>query len=186
MELYPSRGLARIFPKVVLHRLRSYILASYLSCNPGKVRLSYGQYGQPIIDTPSCPYTFSTSYSDKNWMLVISHENLVGADIEQIKERPGLNAIAHRLFHAEELSHIRLLPRIEQIQAFFHLWTLKEAYLKGTGKGWSGWESLPDMTRCISVDSTGSSWTCPRVEKHHAFLMTSSMMSRALVYGTSR
>lgn len=181
MKLGTPWDAARFFPKVVLHRLRSYILASYLSCNPGEVRLSYGKYGQPIVDTPSCPYTFSTSYSGKNWMLAISHENLVGVDIEQIKEIPDLISIAHRLFHTEELNLIISLPPIEQTQAFFNLWTLKEAYLKATGKGWSGWESLPNMTHCISGSPAGPHWTCHRIGEYRAFLMTSSMICRAIV-----
>jgi 4'-phosphopantetheinyl transferase len=138
MKFYPPKDPARFVPKVALDRLRSYILASYLSGNPGEVRLSYGQYGKPIVDTPSCPYTFSTSFSGKNWMLDISHENPVGVDIEQIKEIPDLISNTHQLFHTEQLNLISLLPPIEQTQAFFNLWTLKEAYLKATGKGWSG------------------------------------------------
>jgi len=181
MEFYPPRGPARFFPKAVLHRIRSYILASYLSCNPEEVRLSYGQYGQPIVDSPSCPYTFSTSYSGKNWVLAISHENLVGVDIEQIKETPGLILIAQRLFHTDELNLIHSLPPIEQIQAFFNLWTLKEAYLKAVGKGWSGWESHPDMTHCFSRGLAGPAWTCHKIKECRAFLMTNSMISRAIV-----
>ncbi|OPX69318.1 MAG: holo-(acyl carrier protein) synthase 2 [Methanoregulaceae archaeon PtaB.Bin009] len=71
-------------------------------------------------------------------MLDISHENPVGVDIEQIKEIPDLISNTHQLFHTEQLNLISLLPPIEQTQAFFNLWTLKEAYLKATGKGWSG------------------------------------------------
>ncbi len=114
-------------------------------------------------------------------MLAISHETLVGVDIEQINEKPGLISIAQRLFHTEELNLISSLPPIEQTQAFFNLWTLKEAYLKATGKGWSGWESLPDMTHCISRSLAGPHWTCHRVGECRAFLMTSLMICRAIV-----
>lgn len=181
MKYYPCRNLARGFPKETLHRIRYYILASYLSCNPREIRLSHGQYGQPIVDTPSCPYTISTSYTDGRWVLAVSHGHLFGTDIEHIKSTPGLLAIAHRFFHLEEWNHIRSLHPSGQMRSFFELWTLKEAYLKATGKGWSGAESLPDMTHCISKNPTGLNWTFQRVGEYRTFIMTSSMICRALV-----
>lgn len=181
VKCYPSRNPARVFPKETLHSIRIHILASYLSCNPGEVRLSRGQYGQPIVDTPSCPYAISTSYTDERWMLAVSHGHLVGTDIEHIKSTPALIAIAHRFFHPEEWNHISSLPPAGQIRSFFELWTLKEAYLKVIEKGWSGVESLPDMTHCLSRNPTGRNWTFKRVGEYRTFLMTSSIMYRALV-----
>lgn len=178
----PRRDPVGISRKVLLHQIRQHILGSYLTCNPADIRLSYGPFGQPVIDRESCPFSFSTSYADQTWLLAIGYGHQVGTDIENITNKPGLLDIAQRFFYPREWNYVRSLLPAEQVRSFFQLWTLKEAYLKATGTGWSGWEDLPDMTHCISTNSSRSEWTCNIAGGYQAFLMTTASLCKALVY----
>ena len=46
--------------------------------------------------------------------------------------------IAERFFSKQEFQFIQSLTEEEKIPVFFHLWTVKEAYLKATGEGLGG------------------------------------------------
>jgi len=56
----------------------------------------------------------------------------IGLDLEQKRERPGWERIAHRHFNDEEAREAGSPTR------FLELWTLKEAYLKALGLGLPG------------------------------------------------
>ena len=181
----PRSDPAAISRKALLHQTRQHILGLYLACNPAEFQLSYGPFGQPVIDRQSCPFSFSTSYADQRWLLAIGYGHHVGTDIENITNKPMLLDIAKRFFYPHEWNYIRSLLPAEQVRSFFQLWTLKEAYLKATGKGWSGWEDLPDMTHCLSTNSSGSVWTFNVAGGYQAFLMTTASLCKALVYSTT-
>ncbi len=58
----------------------------------------------------------------------------VGVDIEKVQS--GKRKVADRFFTPEELMHINQTDVVtEQEEQFFRLWTLKESFLKVTGKG---------------------------------------------------
>jgi len=124
-------------------------LAGYLGCVPSEIRISHGKNGQPLLRNLLHPYQFSLSYTHGKGILVLSRECFIGVDVEYVQDNPRLLAIAKRFFHPAEWNRIRSLPHSERKQVFFELWTLKEAYLKVIGTGWSGWRHLPDMAGFI-------------------------------------
>ena len=60
----------------------------------------------------------------------------VGADVERLKPR-RIDDIARRFFVPGEQRRLFSLSPVEREQAFFRLWTCKEAFLKVTGEGLS-------------------------------------------------
>ena len=69
-------------------------------------------------------------------------------DLEQVYSFPGRDSMAEHWFSpAEQAGLFALAPEI-QMEAFFHIWTQKEAFLKAHGEGLS----LPLQDFSVSVD----------------------------------
>jgi 4'-phosphopantetheinyl transferase len=67
----------------------------------------------------------------------VSRTREVGIDIEQINAQFAHDQIPERFFSAAEVAALRALPESLQIEAFFQIWTRKEAYVKARGLGLS-------------------------------------------------
>lgn len=96
--------------------------------------VAYGENGKPFLaDFPDV--YFNLSHSGERVMGVISPFD-VGCDVEIIKGERG--KLAERFFKPEEASWIKHFESLEeQSEAFYRLWTLKECYMKVTGRGLS-------------------------------------------------
>ncbi|MBR2255738.1 MAG: 4'-phosphopantetheinyl transferase superfamily protein [Blautia sp.] len=78
---------------------------------------------------------FNASHSGKMAMLGISDQE-IGCDIEIIG-KDNMN-IAEHFYHPDELRYLQMFQdKEEQKREFYRLWTLKESYVKVTGKGLS-------------------------------------------------
>jgi 4'-phosphopantetheinyl transferase len=75
-----------------------------------------------------------------------------GIDIEWSRPRPALQHV-ERIFSPSEATRLRGLPDTEQQDAFYTLWTLKEAACKAAGI--SIWETL--RSACFDLDQAGFS-----------------------------
>ena len=97
-------------------------------------RVAYGENGKPyLVDFPDVH--FNLSHSGERVMCVISPFE-VGCDVEIIKGDRG--RLAERFFKPEESAWIKHFETLEkQSEAFYRLWTLKECYMKVTGRGMS-------------------------------------------------
>ena len=97
-------------------------------------RIAYGENGKPFFaNFPEVH--FNLSHSGERVMCVISPFN-VGCDVEIIKGDRG--RLAERFFKPEESLWIKHFETLEaQSDAFYRLWTLKECYMKVTGRGMS-------------------------------------------------
>lgn len=96
--------------------------------------VAYGENGKPYLaDFPNVH--FNLSHSGERVMGVISPFE-VGCDVEIIKGDRG--KLAERFFKSEESAWIKHFESLEsQSEAFYRLWTLKECYMKVTGRGMS-------------------------------------------------
>jgi 4'-phosphopantetheinyl transferase len=66
---------------------------------------------------------------------LVSRAGEVGVDAEETSRAVNVAQVArHFLSHREQTS-LEKLPANESVARFFEQWVLKEAYLKGTGKG---------------------------------------------------
>lgn len=91
-----------------------------------------GENGKPAFrDVPDVH--FNLSHSKTRVMCVISPYE-AGCDVERV--RPGRSRLAERFFKESENAWIHSFPEGEaQDIAFCRLWTLKECYMKVTGRG---------------------------------------------------
>ncbi|MCR3758119.1 4'-phosphopantetheinyl transferase family protein [Clostridium felsineum] len=99
--------------------------------NLEKVELEYNKWGQPKLMNEDKLY-FNISHSGE-WVAVAVDEKPVGIDIQEIN-KTDLD-IAKSFFSKQENEYISSLPEEKRIEAFFMLWTLKEAFIKAKGRG---------------------------------------------------
>ena len=95
------------------------------------VRILQGENGKPYLpDYPEIHYNLAHS---GNLAMAVFAETEVGCDIEKLHTADL--KLAKRFFCPREYAYISGLEGEEQDQAFVRLWTLKESFLKVTGKG---------------------------------------------------
>ena len=116
------------------------VLGRALGLAPRAVALRYGPHGKPELD-PACAkgageLRFNLSHSGARALIGLARVE-VGADVEHLKKR-RTDGIARRFFvRGEQERLFALAAASEREQAFFRLWTCKEAFLKVTGEGLS-------------------------------------------------
>jgi phosphopantetheinyl transferase len=79
---------------------------------------------------------FSVSHSVGQVAVALSRTP-VGVDIERVRADCSSDAIAAICFHASERALLQSGDETASCEAFFEIWTRKEAYLKGIGTGLS-------------------------------------------------
>lgn len=111
------------------------LLAAYLGTEPEAVSLVDGEHGRPALATPHA-IDFNWSHSGGHALVAIARGlPELGVDIEQLRPRRRVLALAERFFADTEYSLLTALPVTQRNDAFIHLWTAKEAVLKAHGRG---------------------------------------------------
>ncbi|HMC34328.1 MAG TPA: 4'-phosphopantetheinyl transferase superfamily protein [Myxococcales bacterium] len=115
------------------------VLGHALRIAPEAVALRYRRHGKPELDPDCAPLAgelrFNLSHSGERALIALARVE-VGADVERLKPR-RTDDIARRFFVPGEQRRLFSLSPVEREQAFFRLWTCKEAFLKVTGEGLS-------------------------------------------------
>jgi 4'-phosphopantetheinyl transferase len=111
--------------------LRS-VIGRYAGIAPASLSLELDEYGKPSMQ--GGPH-FNLSHSGSDAMLAVSACFPVGIDIETI--RPLKEDIAAHYFSERERRALAALPADRQLQAFYKVWTRKEAFVKAIGLGLS-------------------------------------------------
>lgn len=115
------------------------VLASYLGCLCHDLQFTSNAYGKPILrpnGSAGAPtLQFNLTHSRGAVALAVSGGREVGVDVEERERRVDFLGLAQRYFAAAEARHLEALREEERSEAFFAIWTLKEAYVKGIGRG---------------------------------------------------
>ncbi len=113
------------------------VLASYLDCPGCDVCFACDNHGKPTLhaDRHRERLRFNLTHSRGAAALAVSREREVGIDVEDRRRKVEHMALAERFFAATEAIHLRQLAEEERADAFFAIWTLKEAFVKGIGRG---------------------------------------------------
>jgi 4'-phosphopantetheinyl transferase len=95
-------------------------------------------HGKPRL-AGSSGLDFSLAHSDGLALIAVARDRLVGADVERVRPRTDVQAVARHAFSpAERLDIESRATDDERRAAFFRSWTRKEAYLKARGVGLAG------------------------------------------------
>lgn len=127
IRIYFSKA---IFPKKYSKLFTLDILSKELGICKDKISISKDKYGKPFLK--DFPYLhFNISHSKDAIVCGVS-DNPIGVDIEKIRT---LNTrIIEKYFKPKEKAYIYYRPEMQN-ERFIEIWTKKEAYAKGLGKG---------------------------------------------------
>ncbi len=98
-----------------------------------EIEISKEASGRPTVKIKSktCTWDVSYSHSSNYFVLALTKDELIGVDLEKIRERSQIPKIADRLMSAEEIKIYKAFTnRVEQLQFFYQFWTDYEACFK--------------------------------------------------------
>jgi 4'-phosphopantetheinyl transferase len=108
------------------------LLGSYLNRPAADIEFHFEENLKPVIRQTGKPIHFNVSHSGDMVLIAVSTAP-VGVDVEYIDADFSYEQVLDVTFSEKELRFIR--NSNNRTEAFFLLWTRKEALLKATGKG---------------------------------------------------
>ena len=113
------------------------ILGRYIACDPAALTFGYGARGKPFLSVPGASNVrFNVSHAGALALYAVARGRELGVDVEKIDRRVDMG-VAERFFSPHERRVLRSLAPARAAEAFFAIWTRKEAYIKGKGEGLS-------------------------------------------------
>jgi 4'-phosphopantetheinyl transferase len=112
------------------------ILGGYLGLQPAEIRFGLDRRGKPHVAGPYRDgLVFGVSHSGGLGLVGIRRGGQVGVDVERIIHGFDWREVAATALSEREVSALGALPTDQQCEAFFAIWTRKEALAKGIGVG---------------------------------------------------
>lgn len=115
------------------------ILGFYLGCDTSSLKFAIGPFGKPTVDAVifkehvANQISFNLTHTATVGVLAVASEIEVGVDAEVI--RPIGPDVAETHFSSRELGDLNTLSGDAWLNAFYTIWTRKEALLKAEGVG---------------------------------------------------
>jgi 4'-phosphopantetheinyl transferase len=113
-------------------RLR-WLLGHQLEIPAVQVPLALGPHGKPHLR--SREIEFNLSHTRGVILIGMARGAELGVDVEQLRPTRRLEALIREVFATEEQRRFQGLAEAEQQDMFLRGWTLKEAFVKATGRG---------------------------------------------------
>jgi 4'-phosphopantetheinyl transferase len=119
------------------HGIVRRILAEYCDADAATLIFARNRHGKPsLVPRTKGPHLqFSVSHSGNCCMLAVALERSIGIDVEKVRDLPQAIDIAQGYFTPAEAGALAVLPGTVRRDAFFALWTHKEAMVKALGVG---------------------------------------------------
>jgi 4'-phosphopantetheinyl transferase len=122
---------------VVAHGRLRQLLAAQLQMPAQELQFTPGDHGKPELADAAAGsgLRFNLSHSGAWGLAGWSWQRDIGVDVEVWRTMREEAALVRRYFSATEAVAWEALPAEQRHEAFFNLWTRKEAYVKGLGHG---------------------------------------------------
>lgn len=127
------------------------ILSYYLNVEPLEVKFTTNPFGKPLLAHVHDNLEFTTSCSENLVLYAISKGRKIGIDVEKTREIQEINQIAERYFSKQEKKLLNNVQKNRKIEAFYSIWTRKEAYLKAMGSGWSCYDEKFNLSSDLEI-----------------------------------
>jgi 4'-phosphopantetheinyl transferase len=116
------------------------ILSRYLDEKPARLAFDYASLGKPSLSGPftDSELHFNLAHSDDAALFAVTRIGPVGVDVERVRPMKDAAELVARFFSPRESAAFQRVALEERPQAFFNLWTRKEAMLKASGEGITG------------------------------------------------
>lgn len=160
---------------VAAHALLRAGLSARAGGAPQDWRFATAAHGKPYLLDPPRDLRFNVTHAQGRVAVAIAEGVEIGVDVEPANRRAESLKLAERFFAPEETAFLRALEGEARRDAFFAIWTLKEAVVKATGKGLAqGLDSFavfPDPPRLTMREEAGD-WRLAhwRLGAHHVAL----------------
>jgi len=139
----------------VAHGALRVLLGRYLGVAPRLCRYATGPRGKPMLagaypamagDDASAPGArtgpgseatlhFNMSHAGTQALIAVARGVEVGVDIEQRRDMDDMAGVARTILSHADLDLWLALPEAQRVQAFYAIWTRKEAVSKAAGTG---------------------------------------------------
>jgi 4'-phosphopantetheinyl transferase len=138
-----ERAARFVFPRhrvqfIAAHALTRAALGWLLGCPPSVWRFVSSAHGKPAayLGNAQAPVSFNLSHTEGmvGIAAIAGADRELGLDLEPITREVSLS-IADQFFRPEEVAWLDSLAASDRLGGFLRLWTLKEAFIKATGKG---------------------------------------------------
>ena len=149
---------------VVARSMLRQLLAIYTGVSPAKLAFAYGPHGKPEL-TGGPSVQFNLAHSGDRAIYAIANKQPVGVDIERIGRTVNSQRLAKRFFSTAEYEALQGISPTSRQQAFFRLWTGKEAIVKVTGKGLAQLIGKFEITNPFGYPALIISRESPQLEK---------------------
>ncbi len=127
------------------------LISRYTGIDPAEINYLTNPYGKLFL--PFQPLSFNNSNSQDRIVFAFTMEEEIGVDIEHVRLIPDLSGLIDFCFSQEEKIELSFLPPASHLEAFYHVWTQKEAFLKAQSKGLT--LSLQDFSVSVDPDKPG-------------------------------
>jgi 4'-phosphopantetheinyl transferase len=160
-----TRAARFVFPRhrvqfAAAHALLRAALSWMSGEAPQRLRFVADAHGKPAVWLGDAPAALSFNLSHTEGMVGLAATQgagrSVGFDLEALARKVDL-AVADRFFASDEVAWLDGLPAPARAEGFLRLWTLKEAFIKATGKG---------LTQDLAAFSFDPSLPCIRFSAH--------------------
>ena len=122
---------------VAAHALVRVALSDYFARAPQDWTFVTNAWGKPRVDANdgSARLCFNLSHTRGHVAVAVALDREVGVDVERIAPSRADEEVARQLFAPAEFAAFQEEPEGGRAEAFFDVWTLKEAYIKAVGLG---------------------------------------------------
>jgi 4'-phosphopantetheinyl transferase len=122
---------------VVAHGRLRQLLASLAGVAATAIEFTAGTDGKPAMAGAAAAsgLQFNLSHSGGFGLVGWSWRREIGVDVEVWRSMRDEEALVRRYFSRHEIAAWEAVPSGERQEAFFNLWTRKEAYVKALGRG---------------------------------------------------
>lgn len=120
---------------VAAHALLRAELSRRAGGAPQDWRFAAARRGKPFLVDPPGDLRFSMTHTRGMVAVALTEAIEIGVDVEPANRRAESMKLAERFFAPEEAALLRALEGEARRDAFFAIWTLKEAVVKATGEG---------------------------------------------------
>jgi 4'-phosphopantetheinyl transferase len=117
------------------HGIVRQILAEYCDVDTASLTFARNRHGKPCLVWRANDHRlqFSISHSGNCCMLALRLDHALGIDVEKVRDLPRTMDIVQSYFTSAESKALAALRGTARQDAFFALWTHKEAMVKGLG-----------------------------------------------------
>lgn len=180
---------------IVSRSVLKLLMASCLSKNHDEIIIYYGKHDKPFIKDRinNEAIEFNISHSENRILIALTLDNSVGVDIEKVNKKVDHESLSKRFFSQQEYEYLNNPKLNNKIDAFYNIWSRKEAFIKAIGEGIAfgldtfSVSSNTELTNEINFDSkkTNEKWSCfelMHVDEYKTALSTNNKSVELIFY----